>query len=86
MYIAGTMTTKAELLQTIRKHCLTCCDGSYKEVELCSAYIPPDKEKKCALYPYRFGIDPSPNKAKVALGKKYGFDKKQKEADGEEGA
>ena len=79
------MTTKLELMQVIRKHCLTCCDGSWKAVEQCSAFIPPDREHKCALHPYRFGMDPNPNKAKVELGKKHGFEKKQATEEEDEG-
>ena len=75
VFIAGTMTTKAEILQKIRIHCLNCCDGSPKEVNLCSAYIPPDEEHNCVLHPLRFGTDPNPNKKKVEQGKKTGFQK-----------
>lgn len=67
------MTTKAEILKTIRLHCLNCCCDSPKEVSLCSV--------ECNLYPYRFGSDPNPNAKKVEQGrlhsKIYGFKAKE---------
>ncbi len=48
------MTTKNNILKEIRKHCLGCCCGSTKEVELCSV--------NCQLKPFRFGKDPSPSR------------------------
>lgn len=36
----------------IRKHCLDCCGGSQKEVELCV-------EPSCPAYRYRFGMGPA---------------------------
>lgn len=54
------MTTKAELLQAIRKHCLECCGGSWAEVRDCTPMITPSGERRCTLYPYRFGSDPKP--------------------------
>ena len=47
------MTTKAEILKTIRAKCLDCCVYQPSEVRLCTA-------ADCALFPYRFGTDPSP--------------------------
>lgn len=52
------VTTKATILRTIREHCLHCLGGSPSEVEKCTA-------PWCSLYPYRFGIDPTPNAAKA---------------------
>ena len=40
--------TTNKLLKKIRKHCLNCCGGNRKEVELC-----PDTE--CELHKYRMG-------------------------------
>lgn len=40
--------TKTKLLKIMHKHCLRCCCGSHKEVELC-----PDTD--CVLFPFRFG-------------------------------
>lgn len=39
-------------LKAIRKKCLECCCGQYKEVRLCPA-------KDCSLYPFRFGKNPN---------------------------
>lgn len=52
------MTTKFELLQTIRKHCLNCCSNSYSGVEHCTAG-PWAKDSKCVLWAFRLGKDPS---------------------------
>ena len=71
------MTTKQEILSAIRKHCLNCCAGSFKEVEDCSTLLSPHKEAHCLLYPYRLGSDPNPNKSKVEAGKKHGFQTKE---------
>ena len=38
-------------LKAIRKKCLECCCGQYKEVRLCPS-------KDCSLYPFRFGNNP----------------------------
>lgn len=58
------MTTKAEILAAIRGKCLSCCNESWKEVELCTV-------EKCILYPFRFGKDPTPAKGGKRLpGKK----------------
>ena len=47
------MTTKAQILKTIRAYCVGCSDGSEKEVALCTV-------KKCELYEFRMGKDPRP--------------------------
>lgn len=39
-------------LKAIRKKCLECCCGQYKEVRLCPS-------KDCSLYPFRFGKNPN---------------------------
>lgn len=44
--------TKTEILKRIRAKCLDCCCDSPKEVKLCPV-------EKCALWPLRFGIDPT---------------------------
>lgn len=56
------MTTKAQLLKAIRKHCLECCGGLWTEVRDCTPVIMPSGERRCTLYPYRFGKDPAPAK------------------------
>lgn len=48
------MTTKREILQVIRKHCLSCCSGSYLMVRDCTP--------ECRLHPYRMGADPNPKR------------------------
>ncbi|MGB9940275.1 hypothetical protein [Methanosarcina sp.] len=64
------MTTKTELLQVIRKHCLECCGGSYLDVEKCTAG-PEAKLSTCTLWAYRMGKDPDgPSEAKIEAGKK----------------
>lgn len=45
------MANKNSPLYRIRKHCLDCMGGSYREVERCSA-------TDCALYPFRMGKNP----------------------------
>ena len=51
--------SKKALWQAIRKHCLDCCGGSYKEVEECTGGNTTEREKKgfyiCELFPYRLG-------------------------------
>ena len=47
------MTTKAQILKTIRAYCIGCSGGSEKEVAYCTV-------KKCELYEYRMGKDPRP--------------------------
>jgi len=38
-------------IKAIRKYCLTCCNGSVKDVRECT-------EKDCTLHPYRMGKRP----------------------------
>lgn len=52
------MTTKTELLRLIRKQCITCCGGSYTEVEACQGGRGTDELTTCYLHPFRFGTDP----------------------------
>ena len=52
------MTTKNQLLKTIRKQCIECMGFQEREVEICTA-------PKCSLFPYRMGKDPSPNASMV---------------------
>lgn len=40
-------------LKAVRRHCLWCCNGSAKEVELCPA-------RRCPLWTMRFGKRPDP--------------------------
>ena len=47
------MTTKTELLRTIKNHCTECCGGNVLEVKLCTV-------ERCPLYSFRFGKDPNP--------------------------
>ena len=47
------MTTKAQILRTIRTYCVGCSGGSEKEVAHCTV-------KKCELYEFRMGKDPRP--------------------------
>jgi hypothetical protein len=47
-------------LRAVRRHCLSCCDGSFTEVRLCTA-------KSCPLWPFRHGRRPiAQEKAAVA--------------------
>jgi hypothetical protein len=57
------MTTKGKILKAIREKCLDCCCNSPKEVKLCQVGNNP-KGNRCSLYPFRFGSDPNPSKAK----------------------
>ena len=47
-----TKTGHATPLKAVRRHCLSCCNGSSNEVKLCSA-------KSCPLWPFRHGHRPS---------------------------
>lgn len=47
------MTTKTDILKSIRVKCLDCCIQQINEVRLCTV-------TKCALWPFRFGSDPAP--------------------------
>jgi len=39
-------------VKSMRKKCIQCASGRYKEVRLCTVI-------KCAIYPYRFGKRPT---------------------------
>ena len=39
-------------IKAMRKKCIDCTAGSYKEIRLCTIV-------ECAIYPYRFGRRPS---------------------------
>lgn len=47
------MTTKMQLLKTIRAKCLDCSGDQAGEVRLCPV-------RTCELWPFRMGGDPSP--------------------------
>ncbi|WP_156815886.1 hypothetical protein [Ahrensia kielensis] len=47
------MTTKAEILKSIRAKCLDCSGGYASEITLCPV-------QACSLHPYRTGRDPNP--------------------------
>lgn len=65
------MTTKTALIQTIRKHCLDCCGGSYQEVEDCASGPNAKPYSTCALWAFRLGTDPDgPSEARKEAGKK----------------
>lgn len=65
------MTTKTVLLQTIRKHCLECCGGSFKDVDNCAAAPNASHYSSCALWIYRNGKDPDePSEAMQEKGRK----------------
>ena len=53
------MTTKAQILKSIRHKCIDCCVGQIGEVRNCHL-------QDCSLWPYRFGTDPSPSKTGFA--------------------
>ena len=38
-------------IKAIRKKCIDCCNGQYKEIKNCTVI-------NCALYPYRMGCRP----------------------------
>ncbi len=54
------MTTKAEILRSIRRKCLDCCVYQRREVRLCAAYT-------CDLWPFRMGSDPNPARRGFAV-------------------
>lgn len=65
------MTTKTEILKKIRQQCLTCCGGSWLEVENCTGGSKTNEFTTCYLHPYRFGTDPEkPSKARQEAGRK----------------
>jgi hypothetical protein len=51
------MTTKAEILQAIRRNCLDCSGHRPSAVRECEL-------DRCPLWPYRLGNDPAPGKAR----------------------
>ncbi len=51
------MTTKADILQTIRHKCLDCCCFQPGEVRECLV-------STCGLWPYRLGRDPEPSRSR----------------------
>lgn len=52
------MTTKTEILKIIRQQCITCCGGSFLEVENCKGGTQTNEFTTCHLHPFRFGSDP----------------------------
>jgi hypothetical protein len=64
------MTTKKELLKTIRQHCIRCCGGSWKDVENCTSGPDASPYSTCLLWQFRLGSDPQPSSARVKLGTK----------------
>lgn len=50
------MTTKAEILKTIRLNCIDCVVGQESVIPDCGG------ENTCKLYPYRMGKDPNPSR------------------------
>jgi hypothetical protein len=48
------VTTKASILQAIRRKCLDCCCGQPGEVRECPV-------STCRLWPFRMGMDPEPS-------------------------
>ena len=51
------MTTKASILKAIRRKCLDC--SVYQPSEVRSCHL-----QGCELWPYRFGKDPNPSRAR----------------------
>lgn len=75
------MTTKTELLKIIRKQCISCCGGSYAEVETCQGGQRTSEFTECFLHPFRFGTDPSEvSEAKKEQGRKLASSLKAKKA------
>lgn len=64
------MTSKKELLKTIRLHCLNCCGGSWLDVVNCTSGPNASPYSTCELWPYRLGVDPSPCISRVESGRK----------------
>lgn len=59
------MTTKGAILKAIREHCLSCCNGSSKEVDICEVgNNSTSSTGRCELFPYRIGKDPRPSKTR----------------------
>jgi hypothetical protein len=55
------MTTKADILHTIRQKCIDCCCHQLAEIRRCSL-------TSCALWSYRMGIDPNPSEGRGFAG------------------
>jgi hypothetical protein len=74
------MTTKTELLKIIRRQCVTCCGGSYAEVEACQGGKKTTEYTTCHLHPFRFGTDPfaKVSEAKREQGKRLAESRKKK--------
>lgn len=49
------MTTKCQILKSIRRKCVDCCCYQLAEVRLCHL-------QGCALHLFRLGTDPNPSK------------------------
>jgi hypothetical protein len=64
------MNNNKKLLSLIRQHCLKCCGGSRKDVELCTSGPDASPFSTCVLWPYRLGEDPKPSKSRAGPGKK----------------
>jgi hypothetical protein len=56
------MTTKAEVMSRIRKHCIECMGGQIYLVDGCTS-------PNCELFPFRMGQDPEPNISRQKAGK-----------------
>jgi hypothetical protein len=64
-------TTKTKLLNTIRKHCLNCCSGSFLDVKNCTSGPNAEPDSQCALWAFRLGTDPEEaSEAMKAKGRK----------------
>ena len=50
--------SKMTPIEIIRKYCLSCVGGNYKEVENCTANKPTFAGYTCALWPFRMGNNP----------------------------
>ena len=74
------MTTKTELLKIIRRDCISCCGGSYAEVEACQGGKGTNEFTICHLHAFRFGTDPfaAVSDAKREQGKKLAASRKEK--------
>ena len=47
------MSTKADILKSIRRKCIDCCAGQIAEVRKCHL-------QQCELWRFRLGVDPDP--------------------------
>lgn len=77
------MTTKTELISTIRKHCLSCCGGEAEQVRECTSGPDASPYSTCYLWPYRMGKDPNPSLGNVEAGKRR-YEARTKAAEEEE--